>query len=485
MRYRTIIIIASYLLLTITACKVDNTIVEGTGYPQDVGTIILTKCAVSGCHNEKSKKAAANLSLETWNSMFEGSSNGSVVIPFNHGQSPLFLFTNTYSELGVSVTPTMPVGGSPLSKEEVMILRDWMNEGAPNGNGIVKFSDDRNRKKIYVANQGCDLVNIIDEETNLIMRAIKVGNSENIESPHMVKVSPDGNYWYVVFYAGSVVQKYNAIDDSFVAEVEVGYGSWNTIAISDDSKTAFAVDWSANGRVACIDLETMSLKKMLAGNGLFIYPHGVTINGNFVYVTAQTGNFIYKIDVTDINFPEIEEISLATGEAPSTISSLDPHEIIFSPDQTTYFVSCQKSNEVRVMNTASDTLVQIIVTGQYPSELALSLSTPYLFVSCPEDTLHFPSKGHGCISVINYLDNSMVTNVYVGYQPHGIAIDDNKQVVYIANRNVYSSGPTPHHTTECEGRNGYMTILDINTLELIDVSFELSVDPYSIAFRKN
>lgn len=473
-------------LIIISGCKVDDIIVdESTAYPQEIGEIILTKCAVSGCHNNISKEAAAGLSLQTWNKMFEGGNSGAVTIPYTHGQSTLFLFSNTYSDLGVSVVPTMPIGAAPLSKQEMITLKKWIDDGAPDKNGIVKFSDNRNRKKVYIANQGCDLVAVLDEETNLIMRYVNVGNSESIESPHMVRVSPDGKYWYVVFYAGSVVQKFNAIDDSYVGEAEIGYGAWNTIAISADSKTAFAVDWSSNGRIACIDLETMALKTMYQGSGLFIYPHGITIhpNQNYIYVTAQTGNFIYKINISDINFPEIDEISLAPGESPSTISSLDPHESIFSPDLSSYYVSCQKSNEVRVMDALSDTLLKIIPTGEYPSEFSISESNNYIFVSCPEDTSSFPELGHGCVTVINYLDNSVVTKIYAGYQPHGIAVDENKQIVYVANRNIYSSGPTPHHTTECGGRNGYMTIIDMNSLTLTNTKTELSVDPYSVVIR--
>jgi DNA-binding beta-propeller fold protein YncE len=378
----------------------------------------------------------------------------------------------------------MPVNDEALTKEEVILLRDWIDEGAPNKSGNIKFADDRKRKKLYITNQGCDLVAVVDDESRLVMRYLNVGNSDLIESPHMVKVSPDGNYWYVVFTAGSVVQKFNAIDDSFVAEAEIGYGSWNTIAISDDSKTAFAVDWSASGRIACIDLESMALKKMYQGSGLFIYPHGVSINENSVYVTAQTGNFIYKIDVTDINFPEIEEISLEPGVSPSGNSKLDAHEIIFSNDKTKYFVSCQKSNEVRVMDANTDTLITIIQTGQYASEFSISNNTNYLFVSCPEDTLNFPTLGRGCITVIDHSTLSFVKNIYAGYQPHGIALNDDSGILYVANRNTLSEGPAPHHTTDCGGRNGYITALDINSLELTDLKFEVSVDPYSVAFRK-
>jgi hypothetical protein len=38
------------------------------------------------------------------------------------------------------------------------------------------WSDNPNRKKYYVLNQGCDVVTVFDAETQLPMRYITVGN---------------------------------------------------------------------------------------------------------------------------------------------------------------------------------------------------------------------------------------------------------------------------------------------------------------------
>jgi hypothetical protein len=59
----------------------------------------------------------------------------------------------------------------------------------------------------------------------------------------------------------------------------------------------------------------------------------------------------------------------------------------------------------------------------------------------------------------------------------------------VANRNVTSDGPAPHHSNNCGGRNGYVTFIDMNTLTLLttdegeEKEIEVSVDPYSIATR--
>ena len=153
----------------------------------------------------------------------------------------------------------MPLNKNALTRAEVQTIKDWIDNGAPDIDGNIKWSDNPNRKKYYVLNQGCDVVTVFDAVTQLPMRYINVGNQPNApESPHMIKVSPDGQYWYVVFVANNILQKYRTSDDSFVGEVSLGaYQSWNTITISDDSKRAYCISWQNASRLAVVDIEHM------------------------------------------------------------------------------------------------------------------------------------------------------------------------------------------------------------------------------------
>ncbi|HNU47911.1 MAG TPA: hypothetical protein PKM40_03705, partial [Bacteroidia bacterium] len=65
------------------------------------------------------------------------------------------------------------------------------------------------------------------------------------------------------------------------------------------------------------------------------------------------------------------------------------------------------------------------------------------------------------------------------------AVNDDKGVVYVANRNVDANGEAPHHSGACAGRNGNLTQIDMNTLELVPgYKCELGVNPYSVAYKK-
>ena len=67
-------------------------------------------------------------------------------------------------------------------------------------------------------------------------------------------------------------------------------------------------------------------------------------------------------------------------------------------------------------------------------------------------------------------------------EPHGIAVDDASGLVYVANRNI--SGPLPHHSTNCAGRIGFVSFIDLKTLAMLPKTREIAKDPYSIALRK-
>lgn len=454
---------------------------EASGYPTDVGQIFLGKCATSGCHNSASAHAAAGIDLSSWESLFRGGRNNACVIPYRPDQSTLFFSVNTFTELGPTLFPTMPYGHSPLSRTEVVQVRDWIAKGAPDRNGSVAFSGNSSRSKIYVANQGCDLVTVFDAETKLAMRCIDVGGHFSIEAPHDIQVSPDGKFWYVTFFAGTLLQKYSTVDDHLVAQLDLGISGWHSMCISNDSRYAAISKWDAQGKVAYIDLESMTVVRLLQG---FSYPHGCAFSadGTKLYVVSQMGNFIYKLDITDPANIDFDMITLHTGAIPATSGIDRPYVIRFAPGNEKYFVTCQGTNEVRIFNAGNDSLIGVIPSSGVPQLIEFSESTPYAFVTCMVDTTN--SNTESSVDILNWMNPSFVKTVRPGFQERGLAIDDRHGVVYVGNRNVDAGGPAPHHTTSCLGRNGDVTLIDLNTLEVVaGWKAEVAVDPYCLTIR--
>lgn len=481
MRSYTYIVVLLFSILFLSDCRKDKGLANYGNYPNEVGKIMVLKCATAGCHNDASYLAAAGLNLANWDALFNGSTNGSSVIPYRSDFSSLCYFINTYADLGNINTPTMPYNAEKLSKEEVKTIKNWVDAGAPDLKGNVKWADNPQRKKVYVTNQGCDVVTVFDAETQLPMRYISVGRDPvNIEYPHMVKVSPDGQYWYVVFVNSSYMQKYRCSDDAFVGEVNLNnYLDWNTFIITDDGKKAFCVAWTNIGRIASVDLTNMKVINVLFP---ISFPHGVALSpaNDTLYVTGQQSNYIFKVDTSLGSYPT-QTITL-DGLPVTNGNSLNPHEILLSPDKQNYFITCQGSNEVRVYNIATQTITQVIPVGTYPVEMALSPTKNKLFVTCMEDVTSFPGY-HGSVSRIDLTTFSEM-RIQAGATPHGIAVDENKGLVYVVNRNYLASGPAPHHGAVCGGRNGFISYIDLNSFTIKPKRTELSVDPYSAAVRK-
>jgi len=473
-------------LILLMGCKKDMSLEHAfteTGFPKDIEKIIQKSCATSGCHNSLSKDAAAGINLETWNDLFKGGRNNACVIPYRADQSVLFFGINTDVNLGPTLFPTMPYNTSPLSANEVLKIRDWINDGAPDKDGKIAFSENPStRKKIYVANQGCDLISVIDAETQLIMRAYDVGKSNNIEAVHDLLVSPDNKYWYTTYYASNIFQKFDATTDKLVGEINLGEIGWHSMAISGNSRYAVMVTWAGSGGIVLVDLLNFSIVKKYMGT--FFLPHGCALNydGTLGYAVSFQGNFLYKLDLTNKQAPEIYEIPLQTGEIPAQNNFYKPYEVDFSPDYSKYYVTCQGTFDLRVFNTTNDSLIKTLPMSGIPQNIAFSKNSNFAFVSNMNDKTLPGTKSS--VDVINYQTNTFVKEIYTGPQPRSLVVDNNSNYVYVANRNVDPDGPAPHHTTNCSGRNGHLTIIDINKLELKDgYKAELSVDPYTISIK--
>jgi DNA-binding beta-propeller fold protein YncE len=479
------------IFIVIESCKRDPIIITSTDYPKDIGYLMLSKCAVSGCHNDASYEASAHFNLSGWNKLFEGSSNGSPVIPYRTDFSSLLYFVNTFPDLGPINYPTMPLHANPLTRDEMNRLRNWIGAGAPDKDGNIKFAGNPSRKKFYVVNQGCRVVTVFDAQTLLPMRYIDIADSsEQNTSPHQVKLSPDGQYWYVCFIGGSYIKRYRTSDDVFEGKINVGNASWNTMAITPDSKFLFAVDWSASGpsgKIVKCDLMQM---KVVDSTHLADVPHGSCIapDGKHVYITATAGNYIYKIHIDSLSQPlDYYNYVYLDNMGQNTTNKYNPHETVFSPDSSKYYVSCSGNNNgtggdpsVKIFKSSNDSLIASVHMNSGAYEMSISSNKNLLFVSSYDGPIFNGFQGR--LTIIDILTNSFVQDISSGSQPHGLAVDDAAGLVYVANRN-FSNATPPHHSSVCGGSNGSVVFIDLNTLMLTGRKIELSRDPYSVNIR--
>ena len=479
------------VVIVLNACKHHPGVQPdgGSGYPEAVAKILVNKCATAGCHNPLSYQNSDGVLLDTWQHLFDGGNSGAVVVPYDIENSSLLSFINTDSTDGLVQEPHMPLYQAPLSKEEYHTIRDWIAAGAPDKAGNIPFGDNPDtRQKIYLTTQGSDMLHVIDAQRNVIMRNIKIGKSSDIEAPHCVRVSEDGLYAYTCFLKGGWAQKIDTRTDKIVGEVYLsspGVSQYNILNVSRDGSRFIVADF-AKDSLLIVNTATMQIVQKIWGAqaGLSLSsPHGMASNAAFdtIYVTSQYGNTIYKISPGGY----LEDVSLDGNPPNNALGTRDPHEIMLTPDDKRLFVTCQASNEVRVLDAHTNAVLAAIPTPTFPQELAISRTMPYIFATCMEATSTLDSFRKGAVLVINYNTLQVVKTIYGDfYQPHGITVDDRLGKVFIASSNQNLNGPAPHHVLTGGGRIGWYSVYDLNTLLPVNSRrYETSIYPYSADVR--
>jgi DNA-binding beta-propeller fold protein YncE len=468
-------------------------------YPVSVASIFVNKCAISGCHNAASYQNADNLLLDTWDNLFKGSNNGAEVVAYSTKYSPLLYYVNTDPSLGVVASDPGHLT-TPISLAEYDTLVNWISRGAPDKNGNIPFASNAStRQKIYLTNQGCNLLAVIDAQSRVVMRYIPIGDAAD-QAPHDVEISDDGVYAYVPFYNGSYVQKIDTRTDTVVGTTNLGSvasggtgGGWSIVILSPADTAIMVSGFVASGYVVTVNTANMQINAGLSvnvstgGTQQFVYPHGLESNTAFdtFYATLQYGNVVNKFWFN----PSFgyKYVTLDGGPAVTTNNATtpDPHQIQMSPDHSKYFVTCENTNEVRVMDVHTDTLIKVIPVGTFPQEMDISPSKNYLFVACMEDAANPQPGCHGSVYVIDINTLQTVKILYGDfYQPHDITVDEQDGLVFIPSRNANPNGPAPHHATACNGRAGWYSVYDLNTLAPADNKrYDVTVDPYAISAR--
>ena len=483
------------LVLALTACEYE-TAEPLHQYPEAVGEILTTTCAISNCH--LGSEAPEGLDLSTWSKAFEGSEFGSVIIPFNHEWSHLFQHINTYEALGIRATPVMPPNGPALSREEVSLIRDWINEGAPDKNGNFRWQEEKRSgvNKVFALCAGSDLVAVSDLSSNLVMEFIPVGQIDNVtEAPHYIRLSPDGKYFYLTLIGGGYLEKYSTENYELQARLEVGPDP-ALIELSEDGERLIISHWNSSSntpKLTMVDAVNMQIiQQVVGGAELLSFGHGMASTGDYrtLYIVANEGNYYSKYEMDISGFVSEEKIPIdpQISPVPQATTFYKPYHCFLSPDESLFFVSCSEQDELRVFQTSNDSLIATIPTGDYPRLMDFDPLDNRLYVAC-RDEENFAEQGSmlGCVSVIDVNSLSLLENIYrLGHRPHGVGVATKARRLYISSENTGGIDP-PHHPIEgASGSPGKYNIVDLNTLSLLsEEETEIAVFPNALIVSEN
>jgi YVTN family beta-propeller protein len=439
-----------------------------------VQPILNRSCAESGCHSKAGEQNG--LALDSWESLFKGSENGAMAIPFYPKFSHLFQHLHNDTALSPVAEPIMPIGRTPLSREEVMTIYNWIQNGARNRDNEVPFQ--RSREKIYITNQAADLVAVVDKRSGLLMRYIDVsaegGISQNpLQSPHYVTVSHNGKHWFVSLISKGEVWKFNAENDSLLAKVSVGSSPAHIVCSPDDS-TIYISNFSASANsITMVDAATMTVKRTF--NGIATKPHGLALsrNGKYLYITANETGRVYELNTETF---ETRQFRLRISGEPNNLAYL-PYQAMLSPDERKLFVTCNGSQDaayagdLRVIDLATETVKKIAV-GKYPILMDYSPDKSKLYIA---------NRNSNSVSILDVQSETVSATIEnIGIQPHGVAVSKDG-LVYVSNESLV--GFVGHHPTEGGLSAGTTAIIDARTNAVLKTVEMLSF-PAGVAIRE-
>jgi YVTN family beta-propeller protein len=104
---------------------------------------------------------------------------------------------------------------------------------------------------------------------------------------------------------------------------------------------------------------------------------------------------------------------------------LSPIEMALSADGRQFYVVCQDSDEVRVVDLASGKVVARVPVGHVPRGIALSPDNRQIYIT---------NAWSDTVSVIDAATLKVVQTLPTGFEPAGIVVDRSGKTVYVANR---------------------------------------------------
>jgi hypothetical protein len=114
-----VISVSAFAILRFGSSVAAPSVKAEVSYAKDVQPILESRCAK--CH--MGEFVSEDLHMDTYESLMQGSDNGSVIVPGDAGESLL---------IQKLVEGKMPKRGPKLTPVQIQLIADWINAGAPN-----------------------------------------------------------------------------------------------------------------------------------------------------------------------------------------------------------------------------------------------------------------------------------------------------------------------------------------------------------------
>ncbi len=213
-------------------------------------------------------------------------------------------------------------------------------------------------------------------------------------------------------------------------------------------------------------------------NPRFTGAHGMALTKDeqYLFTVSEFGEYLFKISTSNFDIEDSNPIDPTVPPSGNGTGNFVPYQVVLSPNDSLLYVSCVKSNEVRVYSASDLSQVNAIPVGQNPLLMKFTNDGKYLFVC---------NRNDSSVSIINSSTQMVVSTILdAGVQPHGVDMtaDGNYAIVSCETQ----SGFDGHHPQVGNNKVGVSRIIQIqgSNFTLLEDKLEMGSFPAGIAIVK-
>ncbi len=259
----------------------------------------------------------------------------------------------------------------------------------------IAVSPDHSR--LYVANSGTSAVAVIDRAAGTVISTVPVGNG-----PFGLAITPNGATVVTANTNGNSASFVNSGTNTLLGTIPVGMQPYG-VATSPDGLLAYVANFGSNS-VSVIDIATRTVVESIpVGLG----PFGIAVksDGTRLYVTDNQNR-----------------VSIVDAVARKSIGSIPvgshPQGVALTPDDKYLFVANQFSDNVDMIDTASNTVVFTRAVPSDPVSLGAFISPPLVRARQAVEFYH-AFFGHYFVTIQEDEIAALDTGVFVGWARTG------------------------------------------------------------------
>ena len=322
--------------------------------------------------------------------------------------------------LSLTFTPTGNNFVSATANVSLIVNNSTAGGNAPTVTGTVTSGTTPNAiaanpltNTIYVANSGANgtgNVTIINGATN----SVTTVSDPTGNSPSAIAVNPVTNQIYVANKASNNVTVINGLTGTYVSTITVG-SQPDAIAVNSATNMIYVANGGSNGtsNVSVINGATNTISTVSDPSGN--QPSAIAVNPvtNLVYVTNKASN-----NVTVING--------ASNTYSTTVNAgTQPVAVAVNPVSNVIYVANTGSSNVTIINGSTNAATTVSDSNaNSPISIAANPVTNKIFVS---------NNGSANVTVIDGASNGVIT-IAAGTNPEGVAINTLTNKAYVVNR---------------------------------------------------